>query len=92
MPVSEHLAGVTLKGYRELLRKLRQQKSDESSSAFQEAKERVGLYVRAKRARKKGLGLDPRGAMIRLWIKALEARHVCPTKIMVSALPCVAVP
>lgn len=83
MPVSEHLAAVTVKGYREFLRKLRHQKSDESSSAFQEARERVSLYVRAKKARKKGL--DPQGALRRLWKKALDAKHVCPTQRMLSS-------
>lgn len=49
-PANSQLAAVTLPKYRELLRKLKAQGSvEESSSAFQQAKERVLLRLQQRR-------------------------------------------
>lgn len=74
MPVSEHLVAVSVKGYRELLRKLRQKKSDETSTAFEDARQRVSLYILTKKSVRKPL--DPVGAWNRLHARLLLAKTV----------------
>jgi hypothetical protein len=74
MPVSEHLAALSLKGYRELLRKLRQKKSEESSIAFDEARQQVRMYILSRKLARKPL--DPKGAWNRMYNRLLSAKKV----------------
>lgn len=51
------LAAASIKGYRELLRKLRREQAAEDATLLQQAKERVQLYKQRKLAKEP---LDPR--------------------------------
>eukprot|EP00884_Botryococcus_braunii_P015457 jgi/Botrbrau1/2595/Bobra.145_1s0021.1 len=72
MPVSEHLAGLSVKGYRELLKKLRQKKTEESSAAFEDARQTVREYILSRKLPRKPL--DPKGAWNRLHSRLLSAK------------------
>lgn len=65
LPQPHLLPQVSLKGYRELLKRLRQQSNDESSTSgalFQQAKELALAHLRRKRGSEK---IDPRRAFSR---------------------------
>lgn len=66
------LAAASIKGYRELLRKLRREQAAEDATLLQQAKERVQLYNQRKQAKEP---LDPRRAFSRLREKVLEAKE-----------------
>lgn len=86
MPISEHLAGLSVKGYRELLKKLRQSKTEESAAAFEDARQSVRLYILSKKLARKPL--DPKGAWNRLYNRLLSAKKVGlgPFQLLMVAL------